>query len=634
MCIDLRTTNVIAAFGQFEAAKGVAVSSLGGSVDVGVPTTAMAGPPVHTGSENPPARSQTTNDWTGVQRMRHIVKKLTAITMISLVSVSAPVLADVPDGIDYQAYLTEPAGAPIDGSVNITFAAYNVAVGGVPLWSETLDVSVDYGLLTVTLGNPVNPFPAGLFDGPVYIGLFVAGEALLPRRQLNATAYSFKSADADTLTGATAGDLDQSAEVAGNAADIASLSGNIAGHDGRIATLEATDITAVDAGAGLSGGGNAGSVSLAIAPGGVVGGMLASSSVGTAQIIDGQVGNADLANNAVNAAKIATGAVGSSEILDGSVSPGDLNTAAAYTVGGLTVDGSLVNTISGVNSTINLASTGDFVIQDAGTDVFRVESIGTLNICDDMFWRDADATGQLIADLIDDGDDGVFRLYENGLISILLDANGTTVFNQQGLARDFRIESDTTAYGFYVDASEDNVGVGTSALDRRFHVAHPRYTGAAGFGGIEIENTHNGAEWTVYVSQSTEDLSLFHEGSLRGQFNDGTGAYTTVSDSRLKRDVQRIESSLDGIMELQPSQFRYSDQDATASLSAGFLAQEVMRVFPEAVYVQPDDTNGYGLPDTHLMDYNAIIPHLVRAIQEQQVLIEHLEKQVAELQAR
>ena len=146
--------------------------------------------------------------------MRSAIKASSTLLLIMLVGLAAtPASAVVPDGIDYQGYLATPTGTPIDGVVNITFAAYNVDIGGVPLWNDTLAVDVDQGLFSVTLANPVNPFPPGLFDGQVWIGLFVAGETLLPRRPLNSTAYSFKAADADTLTGATASDLDEPSVV-------------------------------------------------------------------------------------------------------------------------------------------------------------------------------------------------------------------------------------------------------------------------------------------------------------------------------------------------------------------------------------------------------------------------------------
>ncbi|PWB74666.1 MAG: hypothetical protein C3F15_07525 [Holophagae bacterium] len=68
------------------------------------------------------------------------------------------------------------------------------------------------------------------------------------------------------------------------------------------------DITGVTAGAGLSGGGTTGDVTLAVANGGITNGMLAPDSVGTGEIVDGSIGNAELADWAVSRAKLsATG---------------------------------------------------------------------------------------------------------------------------------------------------------------------------------------------------------------------------------------------------------------------------------------------------------------------------------------
>ncbi|MFK8032402.1 MAG: hypothetical protein AB8G18_19435 [Gammaproteobacteria bacterium] len=253
---------------------------------------------------------------------------------------AAPVaLAAVPDGINYQGYLTDSDGSPVDTTVTIAFGLYNTELGGVPLWNDSTSVNVDQGLFSLTLGNPVNPIPAGLFDGPVFLGLFVAGEELLPRRPFSSNAYSFKAQDADTVDGVDAAALDQSSEVttlqsslSSVSSDVSSVQATAVSNEARIDTLETAggDITGVTAGAGLTGGGAAGSVSIAIASGGIDNSMLAPASVTGATISPG----------AVSAISIQDNTVGTADIQDGAVLPNDLNELSSYTIGGLDLGGS------------------------------------------------------------------------------------------------------------------------------------------------------------------------------------------------------------------------------------------------------------------------------------------------------
>ncbi len=92
---------------------------------------------------------------------------------------------------------------------------------------------------------------------------------------------------------------------------------------------------------------------------------------------------------------------------------------------------------------------------------------------------------------------------------------------------------------------------------------------------------------------------------------EGTGhadvAWTTFSDARLKRDIEPSRYGLAEVLQLEPVTYKRTDGDRQL---IGLLAQDVYDVVPEA-------TRKPTTPDSYWsMDYNALVPVLVRSDQE------------------
>ena len=101
--------------------------------------------------------------------------------------------------------------------------------------------------------------------------------------------------------------------------------------------------------------------------------------------------------------------------------------------------------------------------------------------------------------------------------------------------------------------------------------------------------------------------------------NVSASAYTTRSDYDLKDEIQNISYGINEVMQMQPVKYTYKSNGST---QLGFIAQDLGVITPEVVSFE----------DKMSVYYNALIPILTKAIQEQQALIKALEQRIINLE--
>ena len=169
-----------------------------------------------------------------------------------------------------------------------------------------------------------------------------------------------------------------------------------------------------------------------------------------------------------------------------------------------------------------------------------------------------------------------------------------------------KINSETTTQGGDVFFSSAKLNITTTSYDRR--------------DGIAIKsNANNNQLW--YVSFFINNNQSI--GQIGG--NGSAVFYTSNSDMRLKEDIRPMDLTLDKIMALKPSKYKWK---ATQKEDEGFIAQDVFKVFPEMKCPIPSATNSEcdcpvddnGDPVYYSLDYGRFTPQIIKALQEMKTM--------------
>ena len=94
--------------------------------------------------------------------------------------------------MNYQGYLTDSSGTPLNGTYNLAFRLYDAVSGGTLEWGTEVhnNTQVTNGIFQVTLGSSVDLY-ASDFDEALFLAVRVNGTWVSPRQPLHAVPYAF-----------------------------------------------------------------------------------------------------------------------------------------------------------------------------------------------------------------------------------------------------------------------------------------------------------------------------------------------------------------------------------------------------------------------------------------------------------
>ncbi len=579
----------------------------------------------------------------------------------------------VPDTVSYQGRVTDSTGTPVGNgtSVNRTaiFRIYDNATAGTRLWSEQQTVTVSNGDFSVLLGTGTavasepnaNPLNAIFTGSQRYLGVTIddgttaVDTEISPRQQFVTTSFAFRAKVAESVLSQAV----SSAMIANNAVTTTQLA------DTAVTTTKVTDLAVTTA-------------------------KLADGAITSAKIADLSVGTVDIANGAITAPKLGadvgiwTPSGANVYRAAGNVGIGTTNPQTLVSLGN-----GLANTklaiydpgsadIYGIGKQAaqlrfhlgNSSARFSFLNAPAGAEVMTILGNGNVGIghnSPDLRLVvpgaiGVDGNGGYTFRGTGDFDGGIFSP-SDGQIVIRSDNAERVRINHIGVG----IGHGSPQHALHVHRDADsrvaftNTATGGGNFDGLHVGAHASAAflwnyentslqlatngtarlqiepdGRMGFGihntnssvAFQFRAAHTGQVHVLHLldGNGNEAYSLQHGGNA---YKPGGGSWSASSDRRLKSDINDLTGSLEKLLKLRSVTFLYKDQVRNpAGLQTGFVAQEVVEVFPDWVSTNPD-----GMMMVGTRGFESLAVQALRELRtEKDAQIAKLEARVKELE--
>lgn len=294
------------------------------------------------------------------------------------------------------------------------------------------------------------------------------------------------------------------------------------------------------------------------------------------------------------------------------------------TLSGGTLTGPVVRSnapITGNAARVEMSTEGFFCFDASGNAPFRAYANGVVFMSEGY-------TGTLSANNITTGTltgRSVQTAAAGGKRVLMSQASNSVIFYDSNGNEVGRMEGVTTGGG-----SLDLTGSGTASIN----IGLASTTVA---GNLSTSGTAN-----IFAAGRLGQNSWALTGTRVGgvSYNNTGLLVPSASDQRLKTNVESIPLALEKILELNPVTFNWKTDDTNPSKVPGLIAQEVSQVFGESEIqivrrlseIDPDPASEFYSDPMMAVEYEAIIPYLIKAMQELSTKNEALEARLAALE--
>jgi hypothetical protein len=173
------------------------------------------------------------------------------------------------------------------------------------------------------------------------------------------------------------------------------------------------------------------------------------------------------------------------------------------------------------------------------------------------------------------------------------------------------------------------------------------WLGESNMDGMEVTTNGNGSLFVgiqrrngapLHLSKPSgtieESFLIFTVGGVPAsvgsiKYNGAAGVvYLTTSDERLKENIHATKFGLEALKAVKVYDYNFK-ADSKKNLSTGVLAQELHKVYPQAVSVGGADAK----TNPWQVDYSKLVPMLIKSVQELSLEVESLKSEKAQLSA-
>ena len=173
--------------------------------------------------------------------------------------------------------------------------------------------------------------------------------------------------------------------------------------------------------------------------------------------------------------------------------------------------------------------------------------------------------------------------------------------------------------------SRTRVGINMATPVTDLHIIQQSDANLNNTRGIRLQRATGGNQWRTFIDPSNNYIFQYNN-NLYSYIEPVGGAFINSSDERLKKDILPLDNTLGKVLQLQAKTYYYNNSKSNDRRLYGFLAQEVEKIFPEFVFTSEGTYKGIA--------YSNFAVIAIKAIQEQQLLIETSQKNNKELESK